>query len=340
MHVKDLIRSLTECFGPSGHEAAVRELIVGELPRGVEKRIDAMGNLIVHRPGTPATGHRGEGGGRRIMLAAHMDEIGIVVTHVDQKGFLRFGSVGGVLALPLTGGRVRFAQGITGVIGLEKLDDSSRVPAMEKFYIDVGAPGPADCPVRVGDVASFHRGFEDLGARIVAKAMDDRIGCAVLLQVLKELGSCPHDLYVVFTVQEEVGLRGAGTSGYGVEPEIALAVDVTLTGDTPECTPMAVALGGGPAIKIKDGGMLAHAGVKGWLLRTAESAAIPCQREVLVRGTTDASAIQVSRAGVPAGCVSIPTRYVHSPSEMVDYGDVLAVVKLLLRALAEPVDIG
>jgi tetrahedral aminopeptidase len=330
--VKDLIRSLTECFGPSGHEAAVRELITGELPRGVEKRTDAMGNLIVHRGGST--------GGRRIMLAAHMDEIGIVVTHVDKKGFLRFANVGGVLSLPLTGGRVRFSQGTTGVIGLEKLDDSSRVPSLEKFYIDIGAPGPADCPVRVGDVASFDRGFADLGARMVAKAMDDRVGCAVLLSVMKQLGRSPHDLYFVFTVQEEVGLRGAGTSGYGVEPEIALAVDVTLTGDTPECAPMAVALGSGPAVKIKDGGMLAHPGVKDWLLRTAEAAALPCQREVLVRGTTDASAIQVSRAGVPAGCVSIPCRYVHSPSEMVDYGDVEGAVKLLLRALSETVDIG
>jgi putative aminopeptidase FrvX len=331
--VKDLIRSLTECFGPSGHEAAVRDLITRELPRGVETRVDTMGSLIVHRPG-------GKGGGKRIMLAAHMDEIGIVVTHVDQKGFVRFGSVGGVLALPLAGGRVRFSQGVTGVIGLEKLDDASRVPPLEKFYIDVGASGPADCPVRVGDVACFHRGFEDLGTRLVAKAMDDRVGCAILLQTMKELDRSPHDLFFVFTVQEEVGLRGAGTSGYGVEPEIALAVDITLTGDTPECAPMAVSLGGGPAIKIKDSGMLAHAGVKDWLLRTAEAGAIPCQREVLVRGTTDASAIQVSRAGVPAGCVSIPTRYAHSPSEMVDLGDVQAVVKLLLRALAGPADIG
>ena len=338
--MKELIRSLTECFGPSGHEAGVRALITRELPRGAEARVDAMGSLIVHRPGAPnATEYRGRGG-KRIMLAAHMDEIGIVVTHVDQKGFLRFGSVGGVMSLPLTGGRVRFAQGVTGVIGLEKLDDSSRVPAMDKFYIDVGAAGAADCPVHVGDVAGFDRAFEDLGQRIVAKAMDDRIGCAVLLTVMKELDRSPHDLYFVFTVQEEVGLRGAGTSGYGIEPEIALAVDVTLTGDTPECAPMAMSLGGGPAVKIKDGGMLAHPDVKDWLLRTAEAGAIPCQREVLVRGTTDASAIQVSRAGVPAGCVSVPCRYVHSPSEMVDYGDVQGAVKLLLRALSQPVSIG
>jgi tetrahedral aminopeptidase len=336
--VKELIRSLTECFGPSGDEGAVREVIRRELPRGAETRVDAMGNFIVHRAGV--AGGKAGSGGRRIMLAAHMDEIGIVVTHIDQKGFVRFGSVGGVLPLPLTGGRVQFSNGITGVIGLEKQEDSSRVPHMEKFYIDIGATGPGDCPVKVGDVACFHRDCEDLGHRIVAKAMDDRVGCAVLLQAMKELDRTPHDLYFVFTVQEEVGLRGAGTAGYGVEPEIALAVDVTLTGDTPECAPMAVFLGAGPAIKIKDGGMLAHAGVKDWLLRTAEAGAIPCQREVLVRGTTDASAIQLSRAGVPAGCISIPTRYVHSPSEMVDYGDVQGVVKLLLRALSQPVDLG
>ena len=336
--MKDLIRSLTECWGPSGHEAGVRELIRGMIPRGFESRVDTMGNLIAHRA-APAGG-RQAGRGRRIMLAAHMDEIGIVVTHVDQKGFLRFGSVGGVMPLPLTGGRVQFESGFLGVIGLERLEDSSRVPSLDRFFIDVGATSPADCPVKVGDVASFHRSCEEIGSRITAKAMDDRIGCAVLLQAMKELDSSPHDLWFVFTVQEEIGLRGAGTSGYGVEPEIALAVDVTFTGDTPEAAPMAVSLGAGPAVKIKDGGMLAHAGVKDWLLATAQAAGIPCQREVLLRGTTDASAIQVSRAGVPAGCLSIPARYVHSPSEVVDFGDVQGCVRLLLPALRGPVDIG
>ena len=150
-------------------------------------------------------------------------------------------------------------------------------------------------------MACFQRTCESLGDRMVAKAMDDRIGCAVLLQVMRELGACPHDLSFVFTVQEEVGLRGAVTSGYGAEPDIALAVDVTLTGDTPECPPMAVELGAGPAIKIKDGGMLTHIGVKEWLLAKAGGAGIPFQREVLVTGTTDASAIQTTRSGVPGG---------------------------------------
>ncbi len=327
-----IIRRLTECFGPSGHEAEVRELIRSELPRGAQVRVDPMGSLIARQ--------KGSGKGRRVMLAAHMDEIGIVVTHVDQKGFLRFGAVGGVRLLPLLGGRVRFANGTIGVIGVENIEDSSRVPALEKFYIDVGASNPSDCPVKVGDVACFQRTCEEQGHRIFAKAMDDRIGCAVLLMAMKELERSPHDISFVFTVQEEVGLRGAATSGYGEEPEIAIAVDVTLTGDTPECPPMAVSLGAGPAIKIKDSGMLSHVGVKDWLIRTAETASIPYQREVLVRGTTDAAAIQISRAGVPAGCLSIPTRYVHMPSEVVDSGDVDGAVKLLVSALSGPIDIG
>jgi len=330
--VNPIIRKLTECFGPSGHEAQVRELIRSELPRGAQVRVDPMGSLIARQ--------KGSGKGRRVMLAAHMDEIGVVVTHVDQKGFLRFGAVGGVRPLPLMGGRVQFANGTIGVIGVERIEDASRVPALEKFYIDVGASSPADCPVKVGDVACFLRTCEEQGKRIFAKAMDDRIGCAVLLMALKELERSPHDISFVFTVQEEVGLRGAATSGYGEEPEIAIAVDVTLTGDTPECPPMAVSLGAGPAVKIKDGGMLSHVGVKDWLIRTAESAGIPYQREVLVAGTTDAAAIQVSRAGVPAGCLSIPTRYVHMPSEVVDSGDVDGAVKLLVSALNGPIDIG
>jgi putative aminopeptidase FrvX len=328
--VNDIIRKLTECYGPSGRETAVREAIRAELPKGLEQRVDALGNLIVRKKGS----------GKRVMLAAHMDEIGVVVTHVDQKGFLRFGAVGGVRLLPLLGTRVRFADGTPGVIGLEKVEDASRTPGMDKFYIDVGARGPADCPVKVGDVACFDRPCEARGSRIVAKAMDDRIGCAVLLLAMKELAKSPHDLHYVFTVQEEVGLRGAVTSGYGVEPEVALAVDVTLTGDTPECAPMAVELGAGPAVKIKDGGMLAHLGVKDWLIRTAEAAGIAFQREVLTGGTTDAMAIQTTRAGVPAGCISVPTRYVHTPSEMVDEVDVAGAVKLLVAALSGPIEIG
>jgi putative aminopeptidase FrvX len=337
--VTDLIKRLVECSGPSGSEGAVRDLIRTELEasgllkrKGCQASVDALGNLVVLR--------KGSGGGRRVMVAAHMDEIGVVVTHVDEKGFLRFSNIGGVRPLNLNGSRVRFADGTVGVIGLERLEEPAKLPGLERFYLDTGARDRDSVKVKVGDTACFFRPFEEVGGRFVSKAMDDRIGCVVLLQVLRELDASPHDVYAVFTVQEEVGLRGATTSGFGVDPEVALAVDVTGTGDTPECFPMAMHLGKGPAIKVRDGGMLAHVGVKDWLVRTAEGAGIPYQLEVLEGGTTDAKAIQTSREGVPAGCVSVPTRYVHSPSEMVDPDDVKNAVRLLVAALSGPITIG
>ena len=222
----------------------------------------------------------------------------------------------------------------------EFYNEPGKVPGLERFYLDIGARDKASVGVKVGDTACFFRPFEEVGGRLVSKAMDDRVGCAVLLQVLRDLESSPHDVHVVFTVQEEVGLRGATTSGFGVDPEVAIAVDVTDTGDTPECSPMAVHLGKGPAIKVRDSGMLAHVGVKDWLVRTAEGAGIPFQLEVLDHGTTDARALQTTRAGVPAGCVSVPTRYIHSPSEMVDPDDVRDAVRLLVAALSGPIAIG
>jgi len=336
--VTDIIRRLVECYGPSGSEGAVRDLIRAEVEasgvlkrKGCQAAVDALGNLVVLR--------KGSGGGRRVMLAAHMDEIGIVASHVDEKGFLRFSNIGGLRPLNLNGSRVRFADGTVGVIGLERLEEPSRLPGLDRFYIDIGAKDTASVKVKVGDTACFVRPFEEVGSRLVSKAMDDRIGCAILVQVLRDLESSPHDVHFVFTVQEEVGLRGATTSGFGVDPELAVAVDVTDTGDTPECFPMAMHLGKGPAIKVRDGGMLAHVGVKDWLVRTAEGAGIPYQLEVLAGGTTDAKAIQTSRAGVPVGCVSVPTRYIHTPSEMVDPEDVKNAVRLLVAALSGPISV-
>ncbi len=332
--MKALIKELTEAFGPSGSEDAVREMIKTRIAEHTDEvRVDPLGNLIARKKGRPKRGVEA----RRIMLAAHMDEIGVIVTHVDGKGFLRFGPIGGVNALTLLGNRVVFADGSTGVIGREKPETPTEFPTIEKMYIDVGAPDKDRLKRKVGDVAAFTRPCVDLGQRIMAKAFDDRIGCAVLVQALLELRTTPHDVYFVFTVQEEVGLRGALTSAFGVEPDVAVAVDVTLTGDTPEAWPMAVSLGAGPAIKVKDRGMLTHPGVKNWMEKTAERLGIPYQFEVLETGSTDAMAIQTSRAGVAAGVLSIPCRYVHSPSEMVDYGDVQNAVRLLLGLLGGPV---
>jgi endoglucanase len=221
----------------------------------------------------------------------------------------------------------------------EKYFERGKTPPLDQFYIDVGAKGKTACPVKVGDAAGFSRPFEDLGDRLVAKTMDDRVACAILIETLRKLRRCAHDVYFVFTVQEEMTLAGAGTSAYGINPDMALAVDVTGTGDTPESVHMAVALGGGPAIKVQDSGMVAHAGVKELMVRRAEEAKLSYQLEVLTSGTTDAMAIQMVREGIPTGCLSIPCRYIHSPSEMVDYGDVQNSVKLLLAILAKPIEV-
>lgn len=329
--MKPLIQKLTETFSPSGYETAIRAVIREEIePLADEVRVDALGNLIA-RKGKQARD------GKRIMLAAHMDEIGLMVTHVDENGFVRFTGIGGIRPQALAGGRVRFVGGTPGVIYFERLAEAAKAPTLEQCYIDVGAAGRKDCPVKVGDVCAFERPFLDLGGRMVAKSMDDRIGCAVLIEILRALDRSPHEVHFVFTTQEEVGTRGAATSAFGLDPDLGLAVDVTATGDTPKGLKMEVGLGKGPAIKVKDSGMLADPRLVAWMLRTAEKSRIPCQREVLEGGTTDARAIQLARAGVPAGCLSVPTRYIHTPSEMVDGGDVQASVKLLVALLGAPV---
>jgi endoglucanase len=335
--VKELIQELTEAFGPSGYEDQVREIIKMHVVDQVdETRTDALGNLIALKKGESDSSVEPH----KIMLSAHMDEIGVIVSHIDDKGFLRFSPIGGVNPLTLLGGRVRFADGATGVIGREKVQKPNEFPTIAKMFIDVGATDKEHLARRVGDVAAFTRPFTDLGQRLTAKAFDDRIACAIMVQTVLELASTPHDVHFVFTVQEEVGLRGAQTSAFGLEPDVAIAVDVTGTGDTPEAHPMAVSLGDGPAIKVKDSGMLTHPGVKNWMVDTAERLGLPYQLEVLERGTTDGMAIQTSRAGVATGVLSIPCRYVHSPSEMVDYSDVQNAVKLLVELLSGPVDLG
>lgn len=334
--MKDLIQKLVETPGPSGYETQVRAMVRAEvepLAEGVET--DSMGNLIARR-GTKTEG------GLRIMLAAHMDEIGVIVTHVDENGFLRFTNLGGVRPYNCVGGRVRFLTGVQGVIGTERITNLSEMPPLEKMFIDVGATSRKDCPVKVGDVAAFERPFTVLSVgnerqRLVSKAMDDRISVAILIETLRQIKNTPNELVFVFSVQEEVGVRGATAAAFGIDPDLGIAVDVTLTGDTPKGAKMDVTLGKGPAIKVRDSGMLSDPRVVEWMVSTARKARLPYQLEILEGGSTDARAIQVTRAGVPAGCLSIPCRYVHSPSEMVDYGDVQDAVRLLVELLSNPV---
>jgi endoglucanase len=333
--VKKLLQTLTETFGPSGYEDKVRQIVRREVESlADEMRVDALGNLIARK--CPAKVGQDT---KKIMIAAHMDEIGVIVSHVDARGFVRFSPLGGVFRRYVLGGRVRFLNGTQGVIGFDRLDNINELPTLDKVYIDVGATNPKDCPVKIGDVAAFDRQYSDLGSRLVAKSMDDRVGVLVAIETLRALKSTPHDLYFVFTTQEEVGVRGATTSAYGIDPDIGIALDVAPSGDTPTSHRVEMALGKGPCIKIQDAGMIADTRVVQWMIRAAEKNNIPYQREVLLLGGTDARAIQSTRAGVPAGCLSIPVRYVHSPSEMVDYSDVQNAVRLLTAVLRTPINL-
>jgi tetrahedral aminopeptidase len=226
-----------------------------------------------------------------------------------------------------------------GTIGLEgRFDPNGKLPSFSDMFVDVGAGNAADVHVAVGDVATFLSPFVAQGNGWFAPNLDDRIGCAALVELLRRLKgqSVPNDLYIVFTSQEEVGPRGAVTAAYAIEPDVAVAVDVTGTGDFPYARPMAVALGAGPAVKVQDSGMISHSGLNSLLKQAAESAGVAYQLEVLNGGTTDASGMQISRAGIPASCISIPSRYIHTPSQIVDARDVEGAVRLLETFVRRP----
>ena len=328
--MKDLIKTLTETWGPSGYEHHVRKVIQAEVADLADEiTIDPLGNMIC-RVGQ---------GGTKVMVAAHMDEIGVMATFTEkQSGYLRFANIGGLINTTLRGNRVKFEDGTTGVIGVHTAEGNTRhnVPKLDAFFIDVD-DGNGNQPDRAGTPATFWREFEARGSRLISKAMDDRIGCVVAIEAMRKLNKqTAHEVYFVFTVQEEVGLRGARTSAFGIEPDVAVALDVTSTGDEAKGSKMDIKLGGGAAIKVHDSGLVVPRSVVDWMVNRAEADDIPYQLELLAGGTTDAAGIQTARAGVPSGCISIPCRYVHTTSETVDTGDVEACVNLLAGLLSNP----
>ena len=333
--MNELIKSLVEAYGPSGFEDQVRQLIRPIVePLADEITTDALGNLIVYKKGTADSDER-----QKVMIAAHMDEIGVMVTHITEDGFLRFTNIGGVRRQTLQGGRVQFSDGTIGVIYHDRLENAAHVHPLDKHFIDVGASSPEDCPVSVGDAAVFVRPFFAQNGRLTAKSMDDRIGCVVAIESLRRLENSPHDCYFVFSVQEEVGTRGAQAAAQRLSPDIGIALDVTMTGDTPKSATMPVSLGKGAAIKVKDSGMISHPGLVRLMRQRAEENEIAYQLEVLDGGTTDARPMQIANAGCAASCISIPCRYVHSQSETVDAADVESCVALLTAVLSNPISL-
>lgn len=322
----DLIKKLTGTVGVSGNEEEIREVIKKEIIDSVDEiKVDALGNLIAVKKGK----------GKKIMVAAHMDEIGLMITHIDEKGFLRFSTVGGVSRYDSIGQRVCFKNGTVGAVYYEdKLEDMKDL-RFSKMYIDIGASNreEAEKLVKIGYTACFSGEAVKQGDMVISKALDDRSGCAVVVKAIKDLPQTDNEIYFVFTVQEELGLRGAGTAAYSIKPDMAIAVDVTLTGDTPESHPMEVKCGGGPAIKIKDRSVICHPKVRKLLEESAEKIGIPYQLEILESGGSDPGSIHITAGGIPSGAISIPCRYVHSPVETASLKDIENSARLLVEAI-------
>ena len=315
------------CSKPSvsGRERGVRDLIASLMtPLCDEVRVDAMGNLICRKVG------RGEAP-RKVLLAAHMDEIGFIVNYIEDSGFLRVAPIGGIDAQAAADTLVVFENGTKGVLvpegGLKK-DEALRV---EQCVVDIGAKNrrEAERKVKIGDCCALEACITRLmGSRVCGRPFDDRVGCAVLVELARRLSAPADDIYYVFSVQEEVGCRGAGPAAFGIAPDLALIFDVTATGDAQGAAPMAVKLGGGVAVKIKDRSVICDAELVDELLALAKEKGIAAQCEILTFGGTDTSAVQMTGLGCKAGALSLPCRYIHTGVEMLDMNDVKAAVDL------------
>ncbi|MBE7048085.1 MAG: M42 family metallopeptidase [Ruminococcaceae bacterium] len=317
-----LLQELCETIAPSGCEEAMSLIVKRELtPYADDMYQDALGNLIVYK----------KGNGKKLMLCAHMDEIGLVATCFGEKGQVYVSALGGVSLHAALYQRVRFVGGAEGVLvpnGQES--DVLKELKLGNLYVDIGAKNETEAAERItlGEGAAFVGGFATQGGYVISKALDNRAGCYALIRAMQQATDNKQDIYAVFTISEELGLRGAKAVAVSIAPDYAVALDVTRTGDTASGPKMSVRLGDGAAIKIMDHSMLAHPVIKDRLKLLCEEGNIKWQAEVLEKGGTDAGAVHVSGGGVPSGCISIPTRYIHTPGEMIHADDLEQVVAL------------
>lgn len=325
--MRETLKRLLNAYGATGREVAVCDVIREMVAPYVDSaETDALGNLVCIKKGP----------GCRVMLAAHMDQIGFVVTDIDEDGFLRVFNVGGIRSIVSLNRHVVFENGVHGVLSFEQEGFKPGENSMRSLFIDIGAKNRADAEsrVQIGDVAVYVPDAFELGEDLMASpAMDNRVGCAVLIEALKQLKDCPNEVCAVFTVQEEVGLRGAVAAAYRIDPEMGIALDVTMSGDVPKGPRIAVSAGKGPCIKILDNSVICSPRVVALMEAAAERSGVTAQREVLTGGGTDAGAIQKTHAGVPCGVLSIACRYVHSACEVISISDAEQGAKLLSELL-------
>ncbi len=315
----ELLKKLMLTHGVSGREDRVRAVIESEVkPYADEIITDNLGNLIVRK----------KGNGKKIMLCAHMDEIGFFVNNISSDGTLNVSPVGGINFLSATYTEVVSENGVPGALVPRK---EGEVPKGEDVCIDIGAKTKkqAEKRVSVGDFFVVKPSFTRLlNSKCIGRSFDDRAGCAVLIEALKQIKTTENDLYFVFSVQEEVGGRGARPATYNISPDIAIALDVTMTGDKPGSPNMDVRLGGGCAIKIKDSSLICHTGLVKQMKEIATQGGVKYQNEVLLSGGTDGTPMQIIGKGAKTGVISIPCAYIHTSVEMIDLNDIKEAVKL------------
>lgn len=332
-YMLNLIKTLTAPCAISGREKAISDKLLTIVAPITDKCYnDAMGNLIAIKYGTAPEAEK-----KKIMLCAHMDEIGFLVTYIEDSGFIRVNPIGGINWVAAAFSEVTFASGLKGIL-VPEVNAAPAELGPDKCYIDIGAKDKkeAERKVKIGDFCALNSGITRLlGRRIAGRPLDDRIGCAVLVKIAERLQETPvaDDIYFVFSVQEEVGMRGAKTSAFGINPDIGIAYDVTGTGDAAGAKPMACSVGGGAAIKLKDASVICDFELTQEFSAVAKENDIKHQFEILPFGGTDTAAMQVSGAGVKAACLSIPTRYIHSGVEMLDLNDAEACVELTVAWL-------
>ncbi|MDI6847407.1 MAG: M42 family metallopeptidase [Candidatus Bathyarchaeia archaeon] len=340
MVLAETLEKLSNACGVAGREEEVRSLMKKFLKSHVDEiKEDKLGNVIGIKKGKKKA--------PKVMLAAHMDEIGLLVKTISKEGFLQFAKIGGI------DDRILLAQKVIvytekgplhGIIGskpphIQKEEERKKIITCDELFIDVGAENREEAKkmgVRIGDPIGFDIKFAKVGKSIVVgKAFDDRVGCAVMVETIKRLKKTESTVYAVGTVQEEVGLRGATTAAFRICPDVGIALDVTVAGDVPGVKEVAVPikLRKGPSLTIADYGLIAHPKVLRLLIDAAEENKIPYQLETGLPGSTDAARISLTREGVPSGVISIPTRYIHSPSSLLSLKDAEDAVKLTVAAV-------
>lgn len=335
----DTIRKLSLLCGTSGRETKIRDYIIAEIDGKCDWHTDALGNIIAFKKGAKEAAHK-------VMLDAHMDEVGVIATHITSDGMIKFSAVGGIDTKVLLARQLIFDNGVIGVVGikpihLSKGDERTKIPDKDSLYIDIGASSKEEAEklVKIGDTGVFLSDFRDFGDnKIKGKALDDRVGCAILLDMINS--DLPFDAYFSFSVQEEIGLRGAMTSAYGIAPEYAIVLETTTAADlidVPEHKKVCK-LGEGATVSFMDRSTLYSKELFDKAFEIAGRQGIKVQPKTVIAGGNNAGAIHKTRAGIKTITINTPCRYLHSPSCVCDKRDIESVRQLaeaLLKEFAE-----